>query len=220
MSSFERISLALSIFVSAMLSYKCYIPPNTVPTKSDYPEGRIIWFSLILMLYTLQMAIILFPSHRSNFCAHPEGLNEELFRWSSWRTLTYLGLVWICAPLRIGAFSGLGENFTFVVTQPKKLVTTGVYSWIQHPSYTGVIGLRVADTILLQRADGVGACVLPESVARIPWLSDTVGALLMVPILMVAFVRVREEEKVLKDTFGREWETWHARTRRFVPGLF
>jgi protein-S-isoprenylcysteine O-methyltransferase Ste14 len=32
--------------------------------------------------------------------------------------------------------------------------------------------------------------------------------------------RVREEETMLKKTFGNEWEPWHARTKRFVPGVF
>lgn len=33
-------------------------------------------------------------------------------------------------------------------------------------------------------------------------------------------VRVRDEERMMKRTFGEEWEVWHSRTRRFVPWLF
>jgi protein-S-isoprenylcysteine O-methyltransferase Ste14 len=36
----------------------------------------------------------------------------------------------------------------------------------------------------------------------------------------MAWKRVKEEEMMLKSTFGKEWEVWHAKTKRFVPGLF
>jgi protein-S-isoprenylcysteine O-methyltransferase Ste14 len=32
-------------------------------------------------------------------------------------------------------------------------------------------------------------------------------------------VRVRDEERMLRARFGKEWEDWHARTKRFVPGV-
>jgi len=28
-----------------------------------------------------------------------------------------------------------------------------------------------------------------------------------------------DEEKILRDTFGKEWEIWHQKTKRFIPGL-
>ena len=28
-----------------------------------------------------------------------------------------------------------------------------------------------------------------------------------------------EEEAMMKDTFGEEWEVWHGKTWRFIPGL-
>jgi protein-S-isoprenylcysteine O-methyltransferase Ste14 len=32
--------------------------------------------------------------------------------------------------------------------------------------------------------------------------------------------RVKDEEGMLKETFGKEWEDWNRSTRRFIPGLF
>jgi protein-S-isoprenylcysteine O-methyltransferase Ste14 len=32
-------------------------------------------------------------------------------------------------------------------------------------------------------------------------------------------VRVKGEERVLRETFGVEWEDWHSKTARFFPGL-
>ena len=47
----------------------------------------------------------------------------------------------------------------------------------------------------------------------------------LLPLLTTCFMigglafRVREEEAMLKKAFGNEWELWHARTARFVPGI-
>jgi len=32
--------------------------------------------------------------------------------------------------------------------------------------------------------------------------------------------RVIDEEEMLKKTFGKEWEEWSARTKRFIPWGF
>jgi protein-S-isoprenylcysteine O-methyltransferase Ste14 len=60
--------------------------------------------------------------------------------------------------MRLKSYSGLGKEFTFTLAVPKKLVTSGVYSWVQHPSYVGLIGLRIADSFFVQRLDGVTVC--------------------------------------------------------------
>jgi protein-S-isoprenylcysteine O-methyltransferase Ste14 len=39
-------------------------------------------------------------------------------------------------------------------------------------------------------------------------------------VLGIAYVRIREEERVLRETFGKEWVEWRGMTRAFVPGLF
>lgn len=31
--------------------------------------------------------------------------------------------------------------------------------------------------------------------------------------------RVRDEEAMLKRTFGKKWEDWHKKTKRFIPGV-
>jgi len=33
-------------------------------------------------------------------------------------------------------------------------------------------------------------------------------------------MRVPEEEKMMRGTFGDAWEVWHGETARFVPGVF
>jgi protein-S-isoprenylcysteine O-methyltransferase Ste14 len=46
------------------------------------------------------------------------------------------------------------------------------------------------------------------------------GSVIVVMGNIMAWRRVREGETMLKSTFGTEWEDWHKRTSRFIPGLF
>ncbi len=47
-----------------------------------------------------------------------------------------------------------------------------------------------------------------------------IGYLLTIVIgFCVLAIRVRDEEALLKTTFGTEWEEYHRRTKRFIPGL-
>lgn len=32
--------------------------------------------------------------------------------------------------------------------------------------------------------------------------------------------RVMDEEGMLRGSFGKEWEEWHGRTKRFIPFVF
>lgn len=66
-------------------------------------------------------------------------------------------------------------------------------------------------------------CWLPEWIVQ----SEGVGMGMAVAVgvgfvggLWGLRVRVRDEERMLRARFGKEWELWHARTKRFVPGVF
>lgn len=47
----------------------------------------------------------------------------------------------IGASLRLAAYKGLGHMFTFEMSirRDHKLITHGVYGWVRHPAYTGVL---------------------------------------------------------------------------------
>lgn len=70
------------------------------------------------------------------------------------------------------------------------------------------------------RWDGAIACLLSEGVIeRVEGLGMAVIGVLGMVAVMVLGVRVRDEERMLRERFGREWEGWHLRTARFVPGI-
>ena len=63
-------------------------------------------------------------------------------------------------------------------------------------------------------------CWLPRWAVQAKWAWRALACLLGYGVIRMTGKRVREEEVMLKGTFGKEWEDWHARTKRFVPGLF
>ncbi len=89
---------------------------------------------------------------------------------------------------------------------------------MQHPSYIALGVVSVANVLLIERLDGVMGCVLPEAVAR-SWARIVLGVGLVGFGVRATRVRVQDEEEMLRRSFGREWEEWHARTKRFVPGV-
>jgi protein-S-isoprenylcysteine O-methyltransferase len=79
------------------------------------------------------------------------------------------------------------------------LVQTGLYRYIRHPSYTG----------LLLAFLGLG-------ISFANWLSLTA---LVVPITGAIINRIAKEESALLQALGTSYADYCARTKRLVPGL-
>ncbi|UKZ64920.1 uncharacterized protein TrAtP1_006125 [Trichoderma atroviride] len=237
MPSFAQASLAAATLAATAGTYAAVSPPN--PNTKLVPASKDSLTSLnltgrhvakvamspiaIIALHTASLAYV-YPNMPPSLLGHgpQNGLDVNLLRWSP-DTAIPLALV-LCAgiPLRLYAYRSLGKNFTFQLTKPERLITTGLHGYVQHPSYTGAAILGCSAAFWLLRLDGVLSCWLP------PWLYSKLTCM---GVFANAFMlsglhcwliwkRVREEEKMLKATFGAEWERWHAATPRFLPFLF
>jgi len=104
--------------------------------------------------------------------------------------------------LRLWAIHELERFFRIVVTiQPDhRVVDTGPYSRIRHPSYTG----------LLLALAGAG-------VALDNWLS--LLALTVLPLAGI-LVRIRVEESALVAALGDSYVAYEARTDQLIPGVW
>lgn len=229
--SFSKLSLVGCMGACGFLSYICFTSPNPPPPKL-YEKDRLMmsgrnhtlarkwWFTLA---FSYHMALILLPdiSPRlySSICVNPDVLNQGLVTWS-WITGPFVCLIFLAAPIRLRAYSGLGKDFTFVLAKPKKLVTTGIYHYVQHPSYTGLFFVVNAWYWAFMRLDGVAVCVLPRSIVTIKALTFAPSLIMSVFTVIGIRVRTRDEEEMLKKEFGKEWEAWNARTSKFIPGVF
>ncbi|MBO3278081.1 methyltransferase family protein [Pseudomonas schmalbachii] len=103
--------------------------------------------------------------------------------------------------LRLWPVFVLGDRFSgLVAIQPgHRLVTSGVYSRIRHPSYLGLL-IGSFGWVLAFRS-GVGVLL----------------TLLLIPPLLA---RIRSEEALLRSQFGAEYEAYCARTARLLPGIY
>jgi protein-S-isoprenylcysteine O-methyltransferase Ste14 len=103
--------------------------------------------------------------------------------------------------LRLAPVFVLGRRFSgLVAIQPEhRLVTSGLYGIIRHPSYLGLFVLMLGWGLAFRSGVGVAIAVL------------SLGVLL---------ARIRAEERLLSETFGAEYDAYRARTWRLIPYVY
>jgi protein-S-isoprenylcysteine O-methyltransferase Ste14 len=215
------------VLLSTSLTTWAAQPPGR-PRLFVPPGGRFYLWKIMLAVYTqlfapcfgLPFAFIslYYPHPPPGSIISPQAmrrLNADLFTFSTTSVI-------LCALMIIGgggrrlAMHQLGKSFTWELQQPPKLYQGGIYRYIQHPSYSFGLACSLAAQSMFVRTDGV-LVFLGPSIAR--GLVLLCWAQLAVFILSIP-VRIRGEEAMLKNSFGKEWETWHQKTARFVPGVF
>jgi protein-S-isoprenylcysteine O-methyltransferase Ste14 len=104
--------------------------------------------------------------------------------------------------LRWIAILTLRRQFTVdvAITEHHQLVKWGVYQYIRHPSYAG----------LLLAFLGLG----------LSFASYVSIAVIVIPIVVAFHYRIRIEERVLIDHFGSEYENYCASTKRLIPFVY
>ena len=119
----------------------------------------------------------------------------EAVRWLGVLLYTAGGVV------RLAPVFVLGRHFGgLVAIQPEhRLVTSGLYGVIRHPSYLGLFVLMLGWGLAFRSGVGVVIAVLS---------------------LAVLLARIQAEEQLLSDTFGAEYDAYRARTWRLVPYIY
>jgi protein-S-isoprenylcysteine O-methyltransferase Ste14 len=120
-------------------------------------------------------------------------LAPYLFSWTPHSIICITTILLGCY-IRLSAFSALGSNFTFRLAAPKKLVTSGLYNYVQHPSYTGKSIIILANWALIQSPDGPVGCWLPAWVVEAKLLWRALACLIVFGATLIAWKRVKEEE--------------------------
>lgn len=107
-----------------------------------------------------------------------------------------------CVGIFLSAASAMGSNWSFAarIRRDHDLVTWGPFATIRHPIYTGLFALLLAVALALGH-----------------WR----GLVLGLPLFAYGtWVRVQAEERLLHIRFGREYDAYAARVKRFLPGAF
>jgi protein-S-isoprenylcysteine O-methyltransferase len=96
----------------------------------------------------------------------------------------------------------LGKFFTVdvAIAPDHRLVESGPYRYLRHPSYSGALLAFV----------GMGLT-----------MGNVLSLLIMlVPIVPAFLWRIRIEESALQGTFGVAYRDYSARTKRLIPGVY
>lgn len=144
-------------------------------------------------------------------------VNPTLFTWNS-TSVTVLGVVGLAAATLLWSFRTLGKDATFDLQEPESLVTTGVYSYIQHPSYTMHTVVTCGMAWWLNRWDGTHGAFFPPGVFQFLHRYQLVCdfGLFGYTVYWLGS-RLIDEEVLLRHKFGKKYEAYQAKTARFIP---
>lgn len=109
-----------------------------------------------------------------------------------------VGSVWIV----MAAVKTLGKEWSVTarLVEGHKLATRGPYRFVRHPIYAGMLGLLVATGMAI---------------------SQWIGLLLALVIFSIGTViRIRSEEKLLREQFGREFDAYASQVAAILPGVY
>ncbi|KAI0653099.1 ICMT-domain-containing protein [Cubamyces menziesii] len=115
--------------------------------------------------------------------------------------------------LRVWCHRTLGKYFTWQVSvqTEHKLVTSGPYAIVRHPSYTAWSVMNAGNFLLLLSK---GSYVVESGLLRSIWGKAAVfGAIGYMSFVSYSLIRrVPIEDAVLEKEFGPQWQEWTKRT--------
>ncbi|MGH9494368.1 MAG: methyltransferase family protein [Candidatus Sulfotelmatobacter sp.] len=86
------------------------------------------------------------------------------------------------------------------LVEDHKLITAGPYAYIRNPIYTGMFGMLIATGLAAEH-----------------WIALIVAIFIFGAGLVI---RVRVEEKLLRDQFGAEFDEYTKRVPAVIPGIY
>jgi protein-S-isoprenylcysteine O-methyltransferase Ste14 len=118
-------------------------------------------------------------------------------------TLRWLGVVMAAIGYALIYWSGLalGRQYSADVTiqNEHQLVTGSIYRHIRHPRYLGVIALTVGFSCVFRSWIGLAASLA---------------------VLAALLFRIRDEETLMQEEFGAEWEAYCKTSWRLIPVIY
>jgi protein-S-isoprenylcysteine O-methyltransferase Ste14 len=131
---------------------------------------------------------------RQNWWALPPSQSAEIIV-----AIIAVVLAYSSALFALSAVQALGKQWTYQarVLKDHDLITQGPYSIVRNPIYLSMFGMIVSTALVFSRW----------------WL-----ALIAVAFFLVGNrIRIRAEEKLLRETFGKKFDDYAARVPAFLP---
>ena len=150
-------------------------------------------FAIVLLTY-IEIVIVLI------FLRAPGWMEWAGFVFPFWLHWTGTGLILCSIPLMVWVHRTLGNHYSYALETKteQKLITSGPYGRVRHPLYSA------------HNLFNLGMIFLT---AYIPLI---VFAIFGVPL---TYVRMKDEERMMIEQFGSEYEEYMERTGRIFPKL-
>lgn len=176
----------------AWLAYWIISARNVKPTQRREPLASRVAHILPLLIAALLLAAREAPVRLLNEHWLPQSVALAL----AGAAITIVGLA-----LTVWARRTLGTNWSGTVTVKRdhELVLAGPYRHVRHPIYSGLLLAFVGSAL-----------------ARAEWR----GLLALVLAWLAFWRKWRVEERFMRETFGRAYSDYAARTPAVIPRLF
>jgi protein-S-isoprenylcysteine O-methyltransferase Ste14 len=125
-----------------------------------------------------------------------------MFPAGHWLRYVCLGLLMVGLAIRWSAIYTLGRSFSanVAIHSTQKLNQSGLFRWMRHPSYTGMLLIFLAMGLNTRN-----------------WLGLAIIVLLPMAALLY---RIHVEEAALTGAFGAAYVAYSQRTKRLIPGIY
>jgi protein-S-isoprenylcysteine O-methyltransferase Ste14 len=124
------------------------------------------------------------------------------FHAGQWLRYVCLGLLMLGLAIRWTAIYTLGKSFSanVAIHATQRLNQSGLFRFMRHPSYTGMLLIFLAIGLDTRN-----------------WLG--LGIIVLLPMAALLY-RIHVEEAALTGAFGTEYVDYSRRTKRLIPGLY
>jgi protein-S-isoprenylcysteine O-methyltransferase Ste14 len=167
-----------------------------IATRTRHSKGEVKDRGTQLLLWIVIVASVTAASWISHV------VPASIFGRAHW--LRVIGLLLLVAGLAIrwAAVLNLGSAFSanVAIRGAQRVRTTGLYRWVRHPSYLGLVLIFLAIGIDSRN-----------------WIS--LAIVLVLPTFALLY-RIQIEEAALREAFGEEYAAYSRTAKRLVPGVF
>jgi protein-S-isoprenylcysteine O-methyltransferase len=124
------------------------------------------------------------------------------FHTGQWFRYVCLFLLALGLAIRWTAIYTLGKTFSanVAIHATQRLNQSGLFRWMRHPSYTGILLIFLAVGLDTRN-----------------WLG--LGIIVLLPLAALLY-RIHVEEAALTGAFGTEYVEYSRRTKRLIPGIY
>lgn len=125
-----------------------------------------------------------------------------MFGGAQWVRFASLAFMAFGLAIRWTAVVSLGRSFSanVAIRTEQRLQTAGIYRFVRHPSYFGLLLVIVA--IGLHTRNWIGF------------------AIVVIPSMLALSYRIHVEEEALQAAFGHVYAVYTSRTKRLFPGVY